>query len=167
MMNESFAIADLHFGHKKIITYEPSRMHFLTIEEHDAELVYRWNSVVRKLDTVWVLGDVLFGKHSFQHLSLLNGTKKLILGNHDHYQLSLYQQHFSKIYGSFKLKDCILTHIPIHPSQFHRFKLNLHGHLHSGVLDDLRYVNVSAQQQNLTPILLRTLISERLEKVYS
>ena len=43
MMNESFAIADLHFGHKKIITYEIHGCNFLTIEEHDAELVYRWN----------------------------------------------------------------------------------------------------------------------------
>ena len=71
-MSETYFIADLHLGHKNIIRFDSTREHrpFATIEEHDAELIRRWNAVVRPVDKVWVLGDVAFGKASL--LSLIH-----------------------------------------------------------------------------------------------
>lgn len=154
MTNRVFIISDTHFGHKKICGFEPVARPFSSVEEHDAELVYRWNSTVKKHDTVWHLGDVLFGDESFDILAKLNGVKKLVMGNHDHYPIERYAQYFSQIQGAVKMRDCIFTHIPVHPAQLHRFKANIHGHLHSKVMDDDRYINVCAERTNLTPVLL-------------
>lgn len=158
-MNRVFIISDTHFGHKKIIDFEGKSRPFATIEEHDAELVRRWNAVVGKKDTVWHLGDVLFGANSFPILSQLNGVKKLVMGNHDDYPVEKYLEHFSQIYGAATYRGCALTHIPIHPSQFWRFKANLHGHLHSSKLDDPRYINVCAEHQGLAPKLLDNVLN--------
>jgi calcineurin-like phosphoesterase family protein len=160
MNNRVFVIGDTHFGHKKILELEKESRPFKTIEEHDNELVYRWNSVVNKNDTVWHLGDVLFGKESFQTLYKLNGFKHLVMGNHDCYPMEDYKKHFNKIVGCIKLRECIFSHIPISDSQFYRFKANIHGHMHSNKLDDSRYINVSAEQINLTPKLLDTVIHD-------
>lgn len=158
-MNRVFIIADTHFGHKKILEFEAGSRSFPTIEAHDDELVRRWNDAVKPKDTVWHLGDVLFGEAAFATLGRLNGVKKLVMGNHDRYPMWRYLEHFSQVFGTVKLRDYILSHVPVHPGQFGRFKGNIHGHLHSNVLDDARYINVSAEQVNLTPVLLDKLLS--------
>lgn len=159
-MNRVFVISDTHFGHSKIIEFESEYRPFTTIEDHDAELVYRWNSVVKPKDTVWHLGDVLFGINTFDVLFQLNGIKNLVLGNHDSFHISRYMEHFNKILGSVRLHNCILTHIPVAESQFGRFKANIHGHMHSKTLEDPRYYNVSAEQLDLTPRPLRDIVAE-------
>ncbi len=157
-MNRTFIIADTHFGHKKIIDFEADYRPFATIEEHDAELIRRWNAVVKPKDTVWHLGDVLFGQEAFNILPLLNGIKKLVMGNHDRYPCARYLEYFRQIVGAAELRNCILTHIPVHPAQFERYRANIHGHLHHTKLDDSRYINVSAECINLTPVLLDELL---------
>lgn len=153
-MSETFFIADTHFGHKGILNFsatKPFRL-FDTIEEHDAELVRRWNAVVGKKDVVYVLGDFCFGKRNLPIAGELNGLKKLVLGNHDMYASAEYLQYFHKLYGAVEYKGAILTHIPVHPCQLKRYYINIHGHLHTHTVDDDRYICVSAEQQNLTPI---------------
>lgn len=154
MMGRVFVVADTHFGHKKVIEFEREKRPFATIEEHDAELVRRWNAVVSPKDTVWHLGDVLFGRAAFDSLRLLNGIKKLVVGNHDHYPTRDYLLHFNKVYGAVEYKGWLLTHVPIHPSQFYRYEGNIHGHMHSGKIDDPRYVCVSVEHTGLAPVLL-------------
>lgn len=153
-MNQVFVIADTHFGHKRVLEFEPEKRPFSTIEEHDEALVARWNAVVSKKDTVIHLGDVCFGRKSFEILPRLNGIKKLIAGNHDHYATSLYLEHFNRVSASEEYKDYILTHIPVHVCQFTRYKGNIHGHLHSRVVDDPRYKSVSVEHTNLAPLPL-------------
>jgi calcineurin-like phosphoesterase family protein len=160
MNNRVFIISDTHFGHNKICDFEKDARPFASVKEHDDALVDRWNSVVNKNDTVWHLGDVLFGEHSFTVLGRLNGIKHLVMGNHDHYPILRYAAYFNKILGCVKMRDCIFTHVPIHPKQFYRFKANIHGHMHSNVIDDPRYINVSAEQNNLTPQLLDTVMQK-------
>jgi calcineurin-like phosphoesterase family protein len=154
-VNRAFVIADLHLGHRKIIEFEAAYRPFATIEEHDAEIARRWNATVRQKDTVWVLGDVFLGRDNHGIIGALHGIKKLVMGNHDCYPMEIYQKYFSKIFGATTYGDCILTHVPVHPCQLEsRFRRNVHGHMHSKKLDDPRYVCVSAEQINLTPILL-------------
>ena len=159
----TFLIADTHIGHRNILKFEPFHRPFNSIEEHDEAIVERWNSVVRPNDHVWHLGDVLFGKKSFDVLARLNGTKKLILGNHDHYPNQEYLKYFTKIFGVAELGGCILSHVPVSPTQFTRYKANIHGHTHSGSVGDARYICVSAEHINLTPVPLE-IILERVNE---
>lgn len=158
-MSTIFFIGDTHFGHKNIIKFEPLRAwrRFATIEEHDEELVKRWNAKVRKGDRVWMLGDFAFGKHSIAIAARLNGLKRLVLGNHDHYPSAEYLKYFHKLYGAATTEGAILTHVPVHPNQLGRFSRNIHGHLHHEKLDDPRYINVSCEQIGMAPIALEEL----------
>lgn len=157
MTSRVFAIADLHLGHKKVIEFESEYRPFKTIEEHDEFLIDSINSKVTKRDVLWMLGDVAFGKSALEKVALINGTKKLVMGNHDKYPAQEYLKYFSQIFGAVKYRDCILTHIPIHPNQFGRYKFNIHGHLHHEALK-YRYICVSVEQTGLAPILFDELI---------
>lgn len=152
-MSEIFLISDTHFGHHNILEFEREARPFTSIFEHDETLVENWNKIVGKNDTIFHLGDVLFGKHNFPILYRLNGRKKLILGNHDQYPSEEYLKHFTKLHSCYKFDGNIFTHIPVHESQLqHRFKLNIHGHLHSKTIPDERYFNVSCERIKLHPI---------------
>lgn len=159
-MNNTFFIADTHFGHKKIIEFEKAHRPFATIEEHDAELVRRWNAKVSKKDSVWVLGDFCFGRVNLEIAEQLNGTKRLVMGNHDLYPAADYLKYFTRVCGVVEFKGMILSHIPVHSNQFSRYTHNIHGHLHSKNIWmteepyclDHRYINVSAEQIDLAPI---------------
>lgn len=154
-MNRVFVISDTHFSHRKVVEFRP----FATVEEHDRVLVERWNATVKKDDTVWHLGDVYLGgrgKHTI--LASLNGIKRLVLGNHDVYPRELYAEYFGKMFGAAEVSDCILTHIPVHPAQLERYRLNVHGHMHSAKLPDARYRCVSAEQTDYRPVLLSEVI---------
>lgn len=54
----TFFTADTHFNHANILEY--TNRPFLNVEEMDLEMIYRWNSVVRKNDLVFHLGDFAF-----------------------------------------------------------------------------------------------------------
>jgi calcineurin-like phosphoesterase family protein len=165
-MQHVYIIADTHFGHSKICAFQPEHRPFATVEEHDRELIARWNAVVKPKDTVWHLGDVYFGKKGAAALPYLNGNKKLVMGNHDG-QTSEIDAHFTRTFGAVVYKNAILTHIPIHSSEVGRFGLNVHGHLHSlrvlrmdGSIDP-RYRCVSAEHTNLAPVRIDDVLSDR------
>jgi len=85
-MRETFFTADLHLGHDNIRKYEPGREVLGgTTDEMNESLIRRWNRVVRPRDHVIVIGDWAMGR-LVDGLSLtprFNGTKTLIVGNHD------------------------------------------------------------------------------------
>lgn len=159
--NKVFVISDTHFGHRKVIEFEREHRPFSTIEEHDRELVTRWNATVRPKDTVWHLGDVFFGgRDAHTILGSLNGLKRLVLGNHDGYPLDVYSRYFGRIFGAAEIHGCILTHVPVHPYQLEkRYRANIHGHMHSKRMGDPRYVCVSVEQTGLRPRLLTDVVN--------
>jgi len=79
----NFFTSDLHFGHQNIIAY--TSRPYASVDEMNLDLIVRYNSVVTSDDVVYLLGDVCMGKldDSLALISLLNGTKYLIPGNHD------------------------------------------------------------------------------------
>lgn len=82
-MNTYF-IADLHFSHENCLSFD--NRPFKTIEEHDTELIRRWNETVGfDDDDVWILGDISWGNttKTIEIFSQLNGNKHLCIGNHD------------------------------------------------------------------------------------
>jgi calcineurin-like phosphoesterase family protein len=80
-MGRVWYTSDTHFDH----TFVAGLRGFATKEEHDAEIIRRWNSVVKWDDIVWHLGDVGMGRYARfrDQLSQLNGIIHLITGNHD------------------------------------------------------------------------------------
>lgn len=170
-MHNAFFIGDTHFGHSNILKFtrddgSPLRP-FATIEEHDEAIVENWNKVVRPQDKVYHLGDCVINRRCLPILARLNGHKRLVRGNHDIFTTKDFMQYFEEIYGVRVLPKLgiILSHIPIHPESLSRWKANIHGHLHhhkvkqtvsKGLthleIDDPRYINVSCEQINYTPI---------------
>lgn len=157
-MSRVFVIADLHFGHAKLAEIRG----FASAEAHDNAIVEAWNRVVTKRDVVYVLGDVF----RLERCADLKGTKKLAMGNHDQSPASRYIEHFSQIRACFEFDGCLLSHIPVHPGQFRRYELNIHGHTHAGFIDDERYVPVSVEHCTwMEPFPLRELITARRQRV--
>lgn len=156
-MSMVYVIADLHLGHEKVSLARG----FMATESHDNTIVERWNAIVTKRDVVYVLGDVF----RLGRVVELKGIKKLALGNHDQKPVAEYAALFSQVRSGFDFDGCLLTHIPVHPSQFARWPINVHGHTHTRSLDDRRYVAVSAEQTRMTPVPLRQLIQQRREEL--
>lgn len=163
-MPNEFFIGDTHFGHKNIIKFESKLRPFATIEEHNEYIVSQWNKTIKKGDLVWHLGDLLFGKTTFNHelIDRLNGRKRLIMGNHDdfsnQYLVKEILPRFERIYGVTSVHGFVLTHIPVALTSFYRYKANIHGHTHSHNIDDPHYINVSCEQIGLTPISYEDLL---------
>ena len=152
MSTKVFVIADLHFDHGKVAQHRG----FADRDAHNAALIEAWNSVVSKKDVVYVLGDVW----DCAYLRLANGTKKLAMGNHDQEKMERYLGVFTKVRSYFEYDNCLLSHIPVHPNQFGRYRLNVHGHMHAHKLDDPRYVCVSVEQcPGFAPVLLNSVIN--------
>lgn len=153
-MSEIFFISDLHLGHKNIIDFSRDYRIGETIEDHDDWIVYQWNSVVKKNDMVWILGDVCFTKESLKNLSRMNGTKQLVRGNHDEFPTINYLDYFQNVYGLVKKYGFWLSHAPIHPEQLRGHK-NIHGHVHHNSIKDDNYINVSVEVLKGIPLGLR------------
>ena len=159
--------------HEKILTfhdYDGNRVRdFDSVEEMTEYQVEKWNSVVRPQDRVYHLGDVVIPKKGWEVLKRLNGKKRLVMGNHDIHHAEMHE-HFEKVYGIRAMYGGACTHVPLHPDCLERWKVNIHGHLHTNLMKDAdgnpdpRYINVCCEHLDHTPIEieeLRTLVKGR------
>jgi calcineurin-like phosphoesterase family protein len=178
-MAETFLISDTHFGHAgmcRFTRHDGSKVRpWNDPSEMDEALVAAWNAVVQPGDKVYHLGDVAMARKHIATLGRCNGTKVLIKGNHDLFNLADYAPYFKDIRGSHVLEGRLLTHIPVHPASLDRWGANIHGHLHSeSVLGidgtpDRRYVCVSVEQTGFAPVALDTVLEQinRLAQKFS
>ena len=84
MSGRRWVIADTHFGHANAIAY--CGRPFADAAEMEEALVRNWNARVGKGDAVFVLGDFTLTARKPEIARLcarLNGSKVLIMGNHD------------------------------------------------------------------------------------
>lgn len=162
-------ISDLHFGHKFLADMRGFQDTFY----HDEHIIDMWNRTVSKKDTTYILGDLsMHDPSQYEKLARLNGFKKVVGGNHDSgkgwvKELLPYINGLSgaKRYSQKGLAPVILTHIPIHPVEFdynyNKIQYNIHGHIHAAyVIEDPRYINVSAEVLNYIPKTLKELLNE-------
>ena len=154
-MSKIYMYSDPHFGHHNLAINRG----FKDSDEMDEHIITNWNKVINKRDVVWILGDITMEKNNYGILDRLNGLKNVVLGNHDRPQhiISL-MEHVNKVCGAIRLKECILTHVPIHPAELRGFKYNIHGHVHGNTIDHPRYINVSCDVLGYTPVLLEEII---------
>ena len=134
-----FFTSDTHFGHAnmvKFIDYDGNRVRpFDSWEECDELMVQNWNKVVKPEDKVYFLGDLCFNRNYGDKLMpRLNGKKCLIRGNHDLFKLDWYSKWFYDVRGVYNFESFLLTHVPVHSDSKSRFKMNIHGHLHRGLV---------------------------------
>jgi len=125
--------ADTHFCHDKAVTFRDEQG-YSDWREMNEDLVERWNSAVSPGDTVWHLGDFALcsgdpeKKAALDELiQRLNGTIKLVGGNHDHKWIV---QYMDEMYGLREWKGCIMSHMPVNYGQADRYRANIHGHTH-------------------------------------
>lgn len=171
-MANIFLASDHHFGHANILTFKKDNGDPLRVFDHvdhmNEYIIERHNSVVSPQDKVYYCGDVTMSNKYMYLLSRMNGEKILIKGNHDVLKLSQYEPYFKDVRGTHQLSGVILSHIPIHPESLSRWKLNVHGHLHSYRVKDQygkpdpRYYNVSMEcLKDYTPVSLEQIKAER------
>lgn len=79
--NNIFFTADWHLGHAKSIEYD--NRPFRDMDHMIASMVKRFNATVPEGATTYFLGDMGFGNIIKDTVDQLNGTKILVLGNHD------------------------------------------------------------------------------------
>lgn len=165
--------SDHHFGHENIIRY--AKRPFKSVEEMNETLIQRHNSVVRPEDHWYCLGDVTMlrgGKVQQRQMAAwiqrMNGHKRLILGNHDHFPVEAYlAAGFEKVKGTGRWLDGYwLSHFPIHPQSMGNAKGCIHGHIHNAPAyapvehfegHQRRYINVSVEAIDYTPVALEAL----------
>jgi len=152
--------SDQHFNHKNVLKFlneDGTKMRpWDDIDEMNQELVRRFNEKVKFGDECFILGDVALNRSGLKMLEQIH-CKNLILikGNHDFFRVDEYMEYFKDIRSYHTVENVLLSHIPVHPSQLeHRYKMNVHGHLHSKIIDDARYLNVSVEQTDYYPIML-------------
>ena len=139
-MGKMLFISDLHFGHQNVLAFD-SRP-FKTIEEHDEAIIRLWNEKVDVDDDVWILGDISWygAMKTIELYNRLNGTKHLVVGNHDKKLLrnpdvrKLFVEivDYKEIQLSEKL-GIVLSHYPIPCFNHHYYGwYHLYGHVHTG-----------------------------------
>jgi calcineurin-like phosphoesterase family protein len=171
-----FVISDTHFGHPGIINlcFRP----YKTIQEHDYDLINKWNSVVSPNDIVYHLGDFAYKTsvtYTNKIVNELNGQIIVIKGNHDSLVQKIADQKifseskFKLIPGYYELENFtyvdknkdtqlgpmyILSHYPMKSwNQKHRNSVMLYGHVHGQLLEDHSLsFDVGVDCWNYTPV---------------
>jgi calcineurin-like phosphoesterase family protein len=166
--SKKWFISDLHFGHANILKYSGAYRGGTTSAEHDAWLIDQINSVVKKNDLLYILGDVAMDREGLKLMKKIKaGNRILVRGNHDIYETKEYLEYFSQVHGMISYKGTFwLTHAPIHPAEL-RGRYNIHGHVHqNSIPDDPRYINACVEMTYGLPQSLDELFEKHKTEVW-
>jgi calcineurin-like phosphoesterase family protein len=156
--------ADQHFGHKNIIKY--CNRPFYNTKEMDENLIKKWNSVVKEIDTVFVLGDFCLGDPS-KYLEKLKGELHLVIGNHD-IKKSKQNSRWVSINKVLELRTSqlgliVLTHVPIDSWEGKQnSSVHLHGHSHGKAFKINNRIDVGVDCWDFKPVSLTDLLAAKL-----
>lgn len=162
-----FFTSDLHLRHAKMLEYQADTRPFKGTKSHDNTLISNWNNKVSKDSTVFVLGDFsMEGPESYSWYSKvinkLNGTKILVLGNHDKLNPFKYiELGFHSVHTHYLIHNICMVHDPSDIVRLEAFNPDvttfLCGHVHSLFKSLLtptnkRVINVGVDCWNLEPV---------------
>lgn len=161
--------SDTHYFHRNIIEY--CNRPFTTVKKMNDTLVNNWNSLVKKSDTVFHLGDFALTKrpeNACNLLAELNGYKYLIFGNHDRYLrkdsefCSMFEETRDLMEINVPDKDAhkgqqriVLCHYAMRTwNKAHYGTWQLFGHSHNSLPDDPNSLScdVGVDAWNYTPV---------------
>jgi calcineurin-like phosphoesterase family protein len=173
MVHEKFFISDHHLFHSntwklfKNASGLPMRP-FSSNEEMHEYMVEKWNSVIKDQDNVYHLGDVTFdyGPRFNGLMSRLKGRKRLIVGNHDKIWNPNLMRWFEKadLWKGFSESNFTASHFPLRLESLRDGAFNVHGHTHANNMEDPRYINVSVEVRDYTPVHLDQITKEINER---
>ena len=139
--------SDLHLGHANIIKL--CRRPFETVEEMDERIIENWNKRVKKNDTVYLLGDVVWDKKKVDYyMERLLGKKILLVGNHDSpwAKREEYRRHFEAVEKYLEVslngRPVTMCHYPMLEWKASREELpekqgyHIHGHIHNRISEE-------------------------------
>lgn len=163
-MPDFWFTSDHHFGHNNIIKY--CNRPFETVEEMNETMIENWNSLVKKNDIVYHLGDFTMNSDPMPYISRLKGKVHLILGNHDKqaHRAARYWQ-WTKTTSIVKLVDHTITlcHYPMLTwlkSCYNEW--SLFGHVHGRIDGVGKSLDVGVDCNDFSPVNLDT-ISEKMK----
>jgi calcineurin-like phosphoesterase family protein len=170
-MTKQFITSDIHFSHERILEYNSeTRGAFKDTQEMNEEIIRRWNTTIGTDDHVFVLGDMFMGnvqQHAVPILNRLNGSKTLILGNHDRSLMkipgieSFFHGVFDYLCYEYSHKQAVIMfHYPIQNwDGKYRGSIHLHGHCHgapTGIQGKIKDIGMDCN--NLYPFCLDDLV---------
>ena len=189
MSKNIYFTADTHWNHKNIVRgvtawskeNQLSIRNFDTLEEHNAELIKRFNSLVKCDDVLYHLGDWSFGGHEniqkFRN-QLHCRNIQLIFGNHDQHIEPIdspYRGCFSSCQyvkqvslkidsaksGRMGKQGFFLSHYGHRVwNQLHHGVIHLYGHSHGSLPGIGRSMDVGVDTNNLYPYYLDEILDK-------
>lgn len=152
-----FLTSDQHYNHIKIIEFE--KRPYANVEQMNTDLIARHNAMVSNEDTVYILGDFIFGtKPQFcEILNALNGHLILIPGNHDRLKPSFMRRVGLEVANRRQIVEgVILSHHPLENVD----DFNFHGHVHSRWKVNGKKFNVGVDVNGYRPVPWSLALSE-------
>ena len=165
--------SDFHFNHANILNFtdsdtgNPVRPEFDDVVHMNEYMIEQHNKCVKKGDIFYTLGDVTFGdKEQFKSLwPKLQGSKRLIVGNHDDIKFLSSGGFFKKVmmWRMFPEFGLLMSHVPLHESALWRGKehdkqmINVHGHIHQNPSPEGPFKCMCVEQINYTPVNIEEL----------
>lgn len=156
----TFFTSDQHYGHRNICKY--AGRPFTSVEEMNETLIRNHNAIVQPDDDVWFLGDFAFMQlsHVKTILRRLNGTKRIVLGNHDKVIVNnkrelLSEGLFDGIYDyreiTVEKQKIVLFHYGARVwNRSHHGSWLLYGHSHGSLPPHGKSVDVGVDDKNIT-----------------
>ena len=160
--------SDLHLGHPAIIHMR--NRPFADVEDMNQKLINNYNSLVKKNDTVYILGDIchrLKVEEANELISKLNGKKILVSGNHDKkYSRSLFSEICDFKTVSLHGQFFVLMHYPMLSwPKMYRGSIHLHGHIHgsaegnmSNLHNNILRYDVGVDANGFYPVSIETIL---------
>ena len=185
MSRNIWVTSDSHFRHSNILKFTDGNTgelirgnRFADVDAMDEHMIERWNSVVKQGDIVYHLGDVVIANNQEdkewfkKNWPRLNGSKRLIVGNHDDIKFLSGGGFFAKVgmWRMFPEFGLLFSHVLLHESSLLRYVdktatwpdgcetlLNVHGHIHQNPSPEGPYRNVCVEHTDYTPVNIEEL----------
>ena len=168
----TYFTSDQHFGHFNIIRL--SHRPFASADEMDETMIAKWNAKVKADDTIYVLGDLFFRSANVEPiLNRLNGSKHLVLGNHDHSWTGRVRlaDYFESVQTLKEIDvggaPATLCHYPMLSYPQARRGYMIYGHIHNNTGDDYwplimrrpRMFNAGVDVNGFEPVTFEELVT--------
>lgn len=150
--------ADLHVDHE-----QACKARGYTVKEFQELISDTWIKCVTPRTTAILVGDIALFHSGLLMLKKLPGKKILVMGNHDterENDIRDLLEVFDDIKGLWhpRKRKLSFSHAPQHPQHL-RGRKNVHGHIHTDIIPDERYVNVCWDHLQDGPVDLERIIT--------
>jgi calcineurin-like phosphoesterase family protein len=154
-MANYFFTSDTHFNHYNIMCY--CARPFESLEDMNETIIKNWNSVVKKEDFIYHLGDFGWGQlqKNQEIFERLNGRKYLIKGNHDNNSINQLGWVWVKDTAMIKVYDKYiwLSHYPHRTwNRAMHGAWHLFGHIHNKLAQFWLSFNVGVDAHEFMPL---------------